>query len=54
MNARRITVEYGGKVAVLSMGPGDRDLDALRAGDPRDPARRLLEVAEAVKDRLGS
>ena len=54
VNARRIAVEYGGKVAVLSMGPGERDRDALRAGGPRDPARRLLEVAEAVKDMLGS
>ena len=54
VNARRITLEYGGKVAVLSMGPGDRDMDALRAGGPLDPARRLLEVADAAKDMLGS
>jgi len=54
VNARRITLEYGGKVSVLSMGPGDRDLDALRASGPLDPARRLLEVADAVKDMLGS
>ena len=54
VNARRITLEYGGKVSVLSMGPGDRDMDALRAGGPLDPARRLLEVVDAVKDMLGS
>jgi len=54
VNARRITLEYGGKVFVLSMGPGDRDRDALRAGGPLDAARRLLEVADAVKDMLGS
>jgi hypothetical protein len=54
VNARRITLEYGGKVSVLSMGPGDRDMDALRAGDPLDPARRLLEVADAVKDMLSN
>jgi hypothetical protein len=53
VNARRITFEYGGKVAVLAMGPGNRDRDALRAGGPRDPARRLLEGAEAVQDMLG-
>src|SRR5262249_44605770 len=53
VNARRITLEYGGKVSVLSMGPGDRDLDALRAGGPRGPARRLLEVAGAGKGTLG-
>jgi hypothetical protein len=54
VNARRITLEYDGKVSALSMGPGDRDIGAIRAGDPLDPARRLLEVAEAVKNMLGS
>ena len=54
VNARRITLEYGGKIAVLSMGPGDRDMEALRAGGPLDPARRLLEVANAVKDMLAN
>jgi hypothetical protein len=54
VNARRITLEYGGKLSVLSMRPGDRDMDALRAGDPLDPARRLLEVADAVQDMLGN
>lgn len=54
VNQRRIILEYAGKVSVLTMGPGDRDMDALRAGGPLDPARRLLEVADAVKDMLGS
>jgi hypothetical protein len=54
VNPRRITLEYGGKVSVLSMRPGDRDMDALRAGGPLDPVRRLLEVADAVQDMLGS
>jgi hypothetical protein len=54
VNARRITLEYGGTISVLSLEPGDRAMDALRARGPRDPARRLLEVAEAVQDMLGS
>jgi hypothetical protein len=54
VNARRITLEYDGKVSVLSMSPGDRDRSAIRAGSPHDPARRLLEVTEAVQDMLGS
>jgi hypothetical protein len=54
VNARRIILEYGAKISVLSMRPGDRDTDALRAGGPLDPARRLLEVADAVKDMLGN
>jgi hypothetical protein len=54
VNARRITLEYGGKVSILTMAAGDRDMGAIRTGDPLHPARRLLEVAEAVKDMLGS
>jgi hypothetical protein len=54
VNVRRITLEYGGTISVLSMGPGDRDMDALRAGGPLDPARRLLEVADVVQDMLGN
>src|SRR5262249_61131465 len=54
VNARRITLEYGGKDAVLSLGAGDRDLDAIRAGDPRYPAPRLLEGAGLVPDILRS
>src|SRR5262249_24120549 len=54
VNARRITLEYGGKVSILTMAAGDRDMGAIRTGDPLLPARRLLEVAEAVKDMLGS
>src|SRR5262249_60081997 len=45
VNARRITLEYGGKDAVLSPGAGDRHLDAIPAGDPPDPAPPLPEVA---------
>lgn len=54
VNARRITAEYDGKVSVLSLSPGDRDIDAIRTSGPRDPARRLLEVVEAVEEILGN
>jgi hypothetical protein len=54
VNTRRITLEYGGKISMLSMMPGDRDMDVLRAGGPLDPVRRLLEVADTVRDMLGS
>ena len=54
VNARRITAEYDGKVSVLSLSPGDSDIDAIRTSGPRDPARRLLEVADAVKEILGN
>jgi hypothetical protein len=54
VNARRITAEYDGKVSVLSLSPGDSDVDAIRTSGPRDPARRLLEVVDAVKEILGN
>ena len=54
VNARRITLEYGGKASVLSMGIGDRDMGAIRTGDALDPGQRLLDVAVVVKDMLGS
>jgi hypothetical protein len=54
VNARRLTAEYDGKVSVLSLSPGDRDIDAIRTSGPRDPARRLLEVVDAVEEILGN
>jgi hypothetical protein len=54
VNTRHITLEYGGKISVLTLRPGDRDMDVLRAGGPLDPAQRLLKVADAVRDIVGS
>jgi len=54
VNAHRITAEYDGKVSVLSLSPGDRDIDAIRTSGPRDPARRLLAVVDAVEEILGN
>lgn len=54
VNAHRITLEFNGKVSVLSVGADDLEMGAIRTSNPHDPARRLLEVAEAVKDMLGS
>jgi hypothetical protein len=54
VNARRITIEYGDKVSVLSIAPGDRDMRALQELNALDPSRRLLDVAMAVKEMLGS
>jgi hypothetical protein len=54
VNARRFTLEYDGTVSVLSLAPGAREVDAIRASDPRAPAQRLLEVADAVQAMLGS
>ena len=54
VNARRITVSYGGKVSELTLAPGGGDLGALRAAAGSDPAARVLEFADAVKGMTGS
>ena len=54
VNARTISVEYDGRVSVLGMGPGERDVDSIRSADPSDPRRRLLDLAAALQSMLGS
>lgn len=54
VNARQITLSYGGKVSVLTLPPGGGDLGALRATAGDDPASRLLELADVVKGMTGS
>jgi hypothetical protein len=53
VNARRITLSYGGKVSELTLAPGVGDLGALRAAASNDPAARVLELADAVKGMTG-
>ena len=54
VNARRITLSYGGRQAVLTLPPGGGDLSALRAAAGDDSARRMLELAEILKGMTGS
>jgi hypothetical protein len=49
VNARRVTITYGGKVSELTLAPGGGDLSTLRAAVGDGPAGRLLELAETVK-----
>ena len=46
VNARRVTLSYGGKVSVLTLPPGGGDLRALRTatGDG---------LADTLKDMIG-
>ena len=53
VNARRITLAYGGKQSVLSLPPGGGDLGTLRAaGD--DSTRLMLDLADGLKAMAGS
>ena len=49
VNARRITMSYGGKHSVMTLAPGGGDLGGLRAAAGSDPAGALLDLAEQIK-----
>jgi hypothetical protein len=54
VNARRITLDYGGKQSVLSLPPGGGDLGALRAAAGDDSMRLMLDLADGLKSMAGS
>lgn len=49
VNARQLSIDYGGKTAVLNLGMGDPALQ----GPSRDSARRVIEISKAVKGVTG-
>ncbi len=53
VNARRITLSYGGKQSVLSAPPGG-ELSTLHADAADDPTRRMLELVDELKAMTGS
>jgi hypothetical protein len=54
VNARRITLAYGGKQSVLNLPPGGGDLGALRAAAGDDSTRLMLDLADGLKAMAGS
>jgi hypothetical protein len=53
VNARRITLAYGGKQSVLTLPPGGGDLEALRGVASDDSTRRMLDLANDLKAMTG-
>ena len=53
VNARRITLAYGGKQSVLTLPPGGGDLKSLRAAAGDDSTRLMLDVADNLKSMTG-
>jgi hypothetical protein len=49
VNARRISLSYDGKEAILTLAPGGGDLASVRAAAGNDAARALLDLADQVK-----
>jgi hypothetical protein len=53
VNARRITLSYGGQQSVLNLPPGGGELSALRTAAGDEPTRRMLELADDLKAMTG-
>ena len=53
VNARRITLAYGGKQSVLTLPPGGGDLKSLRAAAGDDSTRLMLDLADNLKSMTG-
>jgi hypothetical protein len=49
VNSRQISVDYGGKTAVLNLGMGDPPVQ----GPSHDPAHRVIEISKTVKGVTG-
>ena len=50
VNSRQISIDYGGKTAVLHLGMGDVALQ----GPSQDPAHRVVEITKTVKGVTGN
>jgi hypothetical protein len=53
VNARRVTLSYGGKQSVLTLPPGGGDLGTLRAAAGDDSTRLMLDLADGLKAMTG-
>jgi hypothetical protein len=53
VNAHRTSLTYAGKTSVLELDPGSSRTEVLNA-NPTDPARRFLDIREAVKRATGT
>lgn len=53
-NARRLSLSYGGREAVLSLPPGGGEIGRLGALPSNPHARHLLDAAAMVKEMLGN
>jgi hypothetical protein len=54
VNARRITISYGGMQSVLNLPPAGSDRGASRSAAGDNPTRLILELADNVKAMTGS
>src|SRR5262249_8491760 len=53
VNARRITLFYGGRESVLNLPPGGGGVSARRGAAGNDPAHLMLELADDLRAMTG-
>jgi hypothetical protein len=53
VNARRVTLSYGGRQSVLNLPPGGGDLGTLRAAAGDEATRLMLDLADNLKAMTG-
>jgi hypothetical protein len=54
VNARRITLSYGGRQSVLNLPPSGGDASASRTAAGNDPTSLILKLADDLKAMTGS
>jgi hypothetical protein len=54
VNARRISLSYGGRETALTLAPGGGDVGGLRPSVEDARTKHVLDLAAAIKDMLGS
>ena len=54
VNARRITLSYGGKESVLNLPPAGGDPGASRSAASDDPTRLILKLADDLRAMTGN
>jgi hypothetical protein len=54
VNARRITLSYGGKQSVLNLPPAGGDPGASRSAAGDDPTRLILQLADDLRAMTGN
>jgi hypothetical protein len=54
VNARRITLSYGGRQSVLNLPPAGGDASASRTAAGNDPTSLILKLADDLKAMTGS
>jgi len=54
INPHQISIEYAGRTSVLNLPAGANALDSVKGLDQANPARRIVDILETVKQLTGA